>query len=62
MKKWFIETVIKSWMPTVAGLVLAGGIAAAETCATGTISKEGMIAAALFAIAGAAKKSKVTKK
>lgn len=56
MKKWFAETVVGSWGKTLVGLLGAGAIAAGEAYSTGTVTKEGLTAAALVAIIGAIKK------
>ncbi len=58
MQKWFLETVLKGWVPTVVGLVSAGAMAAGEVYVTGNVSKEGMMLAAAVAVIGAVKKSK----
>lgn len=62
MKDWFVETVLKNWIPTVVGVLSGGVYAAAEAYQTGTVSKEGLIIAASMGVAGAVVRTKKAKK
>jgi hypothetical protein len=53
MKDWFVDTVLKNWIPTVIGILAGGAYAAAEAYQSGEVSKEGLIIAAGVGVAGA---------
>lgn len=62
MKDWFVETVLRNWVPTVVGILAGGAYAAAEAWQSGTVSKEGLIIAAGMGVAGAVVRTKKAEK
>ena len=62
MKDWFVETVLRNWVPTLVGILAGGAYAAAEAAQSGTVSKEGLLIAAGMGVAGAVIKTHKAKK